>query len=486
MSDRLDLGPELLARYDVKDLVGVGRTGSVYAAIDRATGQRVAIKALDPKLESKPDLLERFAREAEILRRVEHPAIVKIVSAQTKIRPALVLEWVDGRTLDEALVEAALTKVRIPRARALKILHVLAEGLEHAHERGVIHRDLTSRNVLVNESDPRKPIARILDFGLGKLKDGSSDGATTRGRTVGSLFHSSPEQLIGGEITPATDTFGLAILAFELLTLVHPFAEDRTGAPSSVADPLAATPENTPARVLERLNSPDRPKVSAVRPELSALDEPIARGLAVDPRDRPRPMALVRELERRWPEDSLEQHPAAKLRLNRTAIAVGAGIVAVIGALAVPMRPEVAVSETETPGVVAKRAEPAPTSASVPEEPQKPLRPPAQEHAPPNRARQTPAKAHQDEPGEAGDDRKHVNPPAVPPELVKIAGLLAAASDDPSPARLRALDEALRAAAAKLDDPRRRAKIERLARQSAAFGDLAGLEAAARELQGGP
>src|SRR5438067_2283986 len=148
--------PGSIAHYKITGKLGEGGMGAVYRATDTKLGRDVAVKVLPESFANDPDRLGRFTREAQLLASLNHPNIAAIYGVEER---ALVLELVDGPTLQDRLAHGAL-----PLDEALPIARQIAEALEYAHERGIIHRDLKPANVKVT-SEGR---VKVLDFGLAK------------------------------------------------------------------------------------------------------------------------------------------------------------------------------------------------------------------------------------------------------------------------------------------------------------------------------
>ena len=152
-----------LAHYDVTALIGEGGMGQVYRATDTQLGRDVALKILPDAFAADPDRLARFQREAQVLASLNHPNIAQIHGIEkSEDTQALVLELVEGPTLADRIAKGP-----IPIDEALEIAKQIADGLEAAHEAGVIHRDLKPANIKVREDGTVK----VLDFGLAKAMD---------------------------------------------------------------------------------------------------------------------------------------------------------------------------------------------------------------------------------------------------------------------------------------------------------------------------
>jgi eukaryotic-like serine/threonine-protein kinase len=182
--------------------------GTVHRGRDLVDGHTVAIKILDPTASGTD--AERFAREAEILRSLDHPALVRYVDhGETDRHRFLVMEWLDGETL-----EARLSKTGLTAAEALVVARELAEALAVVHAHGLIHRDLKPSNVILLPAGGLK----LIDFGIARQQH-EANGLTRTGSMVGTPAYMSPEQALGKrEMSPAADLFALGCVLYEALT----------------------------------------------------------------------------------------------------------------------------------------------------------------------------------------------------------------------------------------------------------------------------
>lgn len=211
-----------IGRYVVRDLLGQGAMGSVYKAYDPNLEREVAIKTMrasaNQRARDKAEFQERFFREARVNGRLNHPNIVAVYdSGIFEEEPFLIMEYVVGQPLDRF----AEAHDREHLGHYLDLLADIAAGLDFAHDEGVIHRDIKPGNVLVATSKGRKKFrAKILDFGLAKLKDSK---LTQTGYFLGTPSYASPEQVIHGRIDGRSDIYSFGTMAYELLTGLLPF-----------------------------------------------------------------------------------------------------------------------------------------------------------------------------------------------------------------------------------------------------------------------
>ncbi len=229
-----------LGVYQVYERIGVGGMGEVYRARDTRLGRDVAIKILPSFFTSDPDRLARFDREARVLASLNHPHIAAIYGLEDVDGvPALVLEFVDGETLEDRIARGP-----VPVQATLAIARQVADALETAHEQGIVHRDLKPANIKIRSDGTVK----VLDFGIAKILDSAdarSDSLTTVGVTaegllIGTAPYMSPEQARGGTVTRRSDIWSFGAILFEMLT------GRRTFAGLTTADVLAAILEKIP------------------------------------------------------------------------------------------------------------------------------------------------------------------------------------------------------------------------------------------------
>lgn len=201
-----------------KDLLGRGGMGVVYRATDAQSGETVAVKTLNAEvLSHEPNILERFRREGESLRQLNHPNIVKFITAvESYGQHYLIMEYVDGGSLQDLLAKHGF----LSSQRTVEISLDLADALTRAHHLGIIYRDLKPANVLLAKDGT----PRLTDFGIAQLADGSR--LTQTGVLVGTVNYLSPEALSGEVLDFRTDIWAFGVLLFEMLTGKLPFTGD--------------------------------------------------------------------------------------------------------------------------------------------------------------------------------------------------------------------------------------------------------------------
>jgi serine/threonine-protein kinase len=263
-------GRALNGRYELDELIGEGTFGRVYRGRDLRLERLVAIKVIKPWWTEDPDWARSFEREAQLMARVSHPGIVQIYDIGYAGEGLYyVAELVDGQSLADRLREGSLSAGEargIPAGEARGIAEQLCRALAQAHAKRVVHRDVKPANVLI-APDGR---VKIGDFGIARLAEGTTDGASgmggAGGTIVGTPRYMAPEQARGRPTSPATDVYGVGVVLYEMLAGRPPFTERAAVelALRHVSDPPPPLPARTP----------------------SALVEIVERALAKDPADR--------------------------------------------------------------------------------------------------------------------------------------------------------------------------------------------------------
>jgi len=221
MSQAPDLSKELAPEFEVIRTLGQGGMGTVYLAREVDLRRLVAIKVPLPELAKDEQVLARLEREARASARVIHPGAATLyrTGKLADATPYLVMEYVEGRTMDDVIAADGPFDVET----GLSILEQVAGALAAAHATGVVHRDVRPGNVMWNSTSKR---AVLTDFGIAGILETGSETVTriTRvGQTLGQVGFTSPEQLLGEEVTEATDIYSLGILAHHLLTGEGPY-----------------------------------------------------------------------------------------------------------------------------------------------------------------------------------------------------------------------------------------------------------------------
>jgi serine/threonine-protein kinase len=299
------LGTFLADRYEIRAPLGRGGMGEVFEAVDRRLGRTVAIKVLRPELAADDRFLARFRREAATAARLAHAGIVAVHDiGEDGGRTFIVMEFVAGRTLADMARDGSAPTGR----RVAGIGVAAARALAHAHERGIVHRDVSPSNIMVTADG----VVKILDFGIAR---GGSAAERSAAASRGTLPYLAPEVLQGGRVDARADVYALGAVLVELATGIDDTRLHDVLARATAAEPSARCPSAAAlAAALEELGHADAPTMPlhrraaggttpivrlATRPLGSAPDEgvrpPPARGLAVARvRRRPRGRRLGR------------------------------------------------------------------------------------------------------------------------------------------------------------------------------------------------
>jgi serine/threonine protein kinase len=211
--DELIPGTTLAGKYKIIEVLGRGGMGIVYKAEDTKLKRSVALKFLPPELIQDEEARERFVLEAQAAGGLSHPNICTIHEIdEEEGKSFIAMEYVKGKSLKERIEQGP-----IGTEEALGITIQIAEGLEEAHKKGIIHRDIKSSNIMVTEKDQ----AKIMDFGLAKVKRGTL--LTREGTTLGTVAYMSPEQARGEEVDHRSDIWSLGVVMYEMLSRQLPF-----------------------------------------------------------------------------------------------------------------------------------------------------------------------------------------------------------------------------------------------------------------------
>ncbi len=216
-TEELNTGSTFAGRYQIIEELGRGGMGVVYKAQDSKLKRTVALKFLPPELTLISEVKERFMREAQAAAALDHPNICTVHEIdEAEGKTFISMAFVDGESLKEKVKSGPLKL-----DEALNTAIQVAEGLEEAHKKGIVHRDIKSANIMATE----KGQVKIMDFGLAKVSGGTL--VTREGTTMGTVAYMSPEQTRGEEVDHRSDIWSLSVVLYEMLSGQLPFKGDR-------------------------------------------------------------------------------------------------------------------------------------------------------------------------------------------------------------------------------------------------------------------
>ena len=324
---------QTIAHYQIREKLGEGGMGVVYAALDTHLNRKVAVKVLRPEAMTDPERKKRFVREAQAASALNHPGIITVHDIDTeqiegRAVDYMVMEYIEGKTLDRAGLRGARL------GELLRCAAQIADALAAAHEAGIVHRDLKPANIMVTERGQVK----VLDFGLAKLTEAAEGDAlgptqsmapeqvvrTEEGHIIGTFAYMSPEQAEGKKIDARSDIFSFGSVLYELFGGKRPFEGNTRMA--------------TLSAVLSQEPKPLREVAPEAPPELEKI---VARCLRKDPDRRFHHMVDVKlaleELREDWESGKTAQGAAAARPAGSRKLAIGiaAGILLAVAAAGV-------------------------------------------------------------------------------------------------------------------------------------------------------
>ncbi len=284
--------------YRVLRLLAEGGMGTVYDVEDTSIGKRYVLKTLHSDLGNRADLARRMQAEARVLAKLNHPNVVEVVTAGVTADnarlPFFVMERLNGQNLRAVLQK----KGALEPHHAYRIAIDLLDALDHAHDRGIVHRDVKPENIFLHRTVTGITITKLLDFGVMTLLGSQTQ---TGGRFVGTLRYAAPEQIAGEPVTPKADLYAAGLVLYEMLAGKGPF-DDRVDTKEIAAAQLHAVPL----------------RLSDVAKAVPEVDKLVACALAKDPMDRPKDAFAFAAALR-----ALQSHKAPALALTQQTTVAG-------------------------------------------------------------------------------------------------------------------------------------------------------------------
>lgn len=212
-----NIGRKLDGRYEITELIGVGGMADVYKAIDIMENRTVAVKILKDEFSNSEEFLRRFRNESKAIALLSHPNIVKIYDVGfTDEIQFIVMEYIDGITLKEFIDQQGVLRWK----DALHFVTQILRALQHAHDKGIVHRDIKPQNIMLFSDGTIK----VMDFGIARFV--RIDGKTLSDKTIGSVHYISPEQARGDMTDERSDIYSVGVMLYEMLTGRKPFDGD--------------------------------------------------------------------------------------------------------------------------------------------------------------------------------------------------------------------------------------------------------------------
>ncbi|HXQ39113.1 MAG TPA: serine/threonine-protein kinase, partial [Anaerolineales bacterium] len=256
-----DLSGKILGQYQIIKPIGQGGMAKIYLAYQPSVKREVAIKVLSPAFQEKGSFLKQFSQEVEVIAHLQHPQIIPVYDfGEQDDEMYIVMAYIRGGSLADRIDKASKG---LPDQDTIRLLELIAEGLDFAHSKEIVHRDLKSNNILIDENNH----PYIADFGLAKLTEGKLELTNTM--MTGTAAYMAPEIAQTGKSTKRADIYALGIILFEMLTGSLPFQGE------------------TPYKMLSAHVHQPIPDIRKFRPDLpKAIQAVIEQALAKNPINR--------------------------------------------------------------------------------------------------------------------------------------------------------------------------------------------------------
>jgi formylglycine-generating enzyme required for sulfatase activity/dienelactone hydrolase/predicted Ser/Thr protein kinase len=299
-----------IGRYEIRSLLGTGGMGEVYLAYDHDLEREIAVKVLRDNSGGSSDRIRRFVQEAKATSALHHPNVAHVyeIGVHGDVN-FIAMEFIEGETLRTRISRGPMAVDEV-----VEIATQVAAAIGAAHKAGIVHRDIKPENVIITADG----YAKVLDFGLAKLREMRGEDAATLVKTnpgiaMGTIAYMAPEQFVGGDVTPAADVFSLGVMFYEMLAGRRPFEG------STTSEMVSAILTKSP-RPLHDVRPEAPPKLEAM----------IRKALAKDSAERYRDAAEIHEQLRLMSREAVAIAPAKTSRLPVLALAIVA-LIALIG-----------------------------------------------------------------------------------------------------------------------------------------------------------
>lgn len=319
---------ERIGHYELLEELGRGGMGTVYRARDLEDGRTVALKVLPAELSLNASLVQRFRREVQTMRHLEHRHIVNICDVgEADHSYYFTMEYMAGGSLEKLLQQRG----RLSVPEAIDVAIQVSEALDYSHQRNLVHRDIKPANVLLSEDG----VVKLSDFGIAKVVEATR--MTVTGGIVGTVDYMAPEQAEGRAITPKTDIYAMGAMLYHMLTGRVPFPgetpsqviqQHRFSLPEPPRNLVPEMPENLSMLIevmLQKDPAKRIPTAAALIHTLQKIKDQVATAGAPEVQETPKPAV---QIEEKPVEQPPRAYPSYERRSSRWPLVVGIGILA--------------------------------------------------------------------------------------------------------------------------------------------------------------